>query len=107
MKTPMSLTKRDLARMEANVGEAAAVLRSLGNERRLLILCNLIGSGATSAGELAAAVGLSPSATSQHLSRMREEGLVESRREAQSVIYNVADPNLVSLIKLLKNHYCS
>ncbi len=103
----MSLTKFDLAKMEASAGEAATVLRSLGNERRLLILCNLIGSGETSAGELADAVGLSPSATSQHLSRMREDGLLESRREAQSVLYRLADPNLVKLIKLLKDLYCS
>ncbi|NJN83035.1 MAG: helix-turn-helix transcriptional regulator [Caldilineaceae bacterium] len=93
--------------MQASAGIAAAVLRSLGNERRLLILCTLIGSGENSAGELADAVGLSPSATSQHLSRMREDGLLESRREAQSVLYRIADPNLVSLIKLLKDLYCS
>jgi len=102
----MSLTKRDLAKMQAGAGEAAAVLRSLGNERRLLILCTLIGSGESSAGELADAVGLSPSAASQHLTRMREDGLLESRREAQSIRYRIADPNLVSLVKLLRDLYC-
>lgn len=100
------LTKSDLAKMQASAGETAAILRSLGNERRLLILCTLIGNGESSAGELADAVGLSASATSQHLARMREEKLLESRREAQSILYRVADPKLVSLVRLLRDLYC-
>ncbi len=103
----MVLSKRDLTKMKASAGEAAALLRSLGNDRRLLILCTLIGSGEASAGELAEAVELSPSAASQHLARMREEGLVESRREAQSVFYRIADPNLEKIVALLKDIYCS
>ncbi len=103
----MTLTKRDLTKMKASADEAAALLRSLGNERRLLILCTLIGSEEASAGELADAVGLSPSAASQHLARMREEGLLESRREAQSILYRLADPNLERLITVLKDIYCS
>lgn len=102
----MTLTKRDLNRMKANAEQAAAVLRSLGNSRRLLILCTLIGSGELSAGELAQAVDLSASATSQHLARMREEGLLSSRREAQSILYSIADPNLERLITTLKDIYC-
>lgn len=102
----MTLTRRDLNRMKANAEQAAAMLRALGNDRRLLILCTLIGSGELSAGELAQAVDLSASATSQHLTRMREEGLLESRREAQSVLYSIADPNLEKLITLLKDIYC-
>ena len=100
------LSKRDLTKMKASAEQAAALLRSLGNERRLLILCTLIGEGESSAGELAAAVDLSPSAASQHLARMREDGLLESRREAQSIFYRIADPNLQRLIELLKDIYC-
>lgn len=103
----MTLSKRDLARMKANADQAATMLRALGNERRLLILCTLIGSGESSAGELAEAVDLSASATSQHLARMREEGLVESRREAQSIFYRIADPNLERMVALLRDIYCS
>lgn len=103
----MTLSKRDLARMKANADQAATMLRALGNERRLLILCTLIGSGESSAGELAEAVDLSASATSQHLTRMREEGLVESRREAQSIFYRIADPNLERMVALLRDIYCS
>lgn len=103
----MSLSKRDLLKMTASADQAAALLRSLGNERRLLILCTLIGAGESSAGELAQAVGLSPSATSQHLARMREEGMLKSRREAQSIIYRIADPKLERIVALLKDIYCS
>lgn len=103
----MTLSKRDLARMKANADQAVTMLRALGNERRLLILCTLIGSGESSAGELAEAVDLSASATSQHLTRMREEGLVESRREAQSIFYRIADPNLERMVALLRDIYCS
>lgn len=102
----MTLTKRDLAKLKANAAEAAGVLRSLGNERRLLILCTLIGRGEASAGELAASIELSASAASQHLARMREEGLLESRRDAQSILYRIADPNVERLISLMKDLYC-
>lgn len=102
----MTLSKRDLAKMKASAPHVAAMLRSVGNERRLLILCTLIAAQECSAGELAAAVDLSPSAASQHLSRMKEEGLLESRREAQSIFYRIADPHLGRLVTLLKDIYC-
>ncbi len=97
----------DLAALETSAHEVAALLRALGNERRLMLLCMLIEQGECSAGELAERVGLSPSAASQHLSKMRDEGLVESRREAQSAYYRLADPRTKRLIKLLKELYCS
>lgn len=96
----------DLSQLQANAGQAAAMLRALGNERRLMILCLLIDSGEMSAGELAAEVGISQSALSQHLAKMREEGLVDFRREAQSIHYRIADPNAKRLIALLKSIYC-
>jgi DNA-binding transcriptional ArsR family regulator len=102
----MALSKRDLAKMKANAPQVATLLRALGNERRLLILCTVISAGECSAGELAEAVELSPSAASQHLARMKEEGLLESRRDAQTVLYRVADPNLSRIVGLLKDIYC-
>jgi DNA-binding transcriptional ArsR family regulator len=102
----MALSKRDLAKMKASADQVATLLRSLGNERRLLILCTLISGEECSAGELAEAVELSPSAASQHLARMKEEGLLESRRDAQTVLYRVADPNLGRIVALLKDIYC-
>jgi DNA-binding transcriptional ArsR family regulator len=102
----VSAKKIDLSQLQANAGQAAAMLRALGNERRLMILCLLIDGGEMSAGELAAEVGISQSALSQHLAKMREEGLVDFRREAQSIHYRIADPNAKRLIVLLKSIYC-
>jgi DNA-binding transcriptional ArsR family regulator len=102
----MSTRNADLASLAANAGQAATMLRALANERRLMILCLLIAAGEMSAGELALEVGLSQSALSQHLAKMREEGLVAFRREAQSVHYRIGDPNVKRLITVLKNIYC-
>ena len=70
----------ELEQLQASAEQAAALLKAMSNPKRLLILCMLCGSPGTSAGELARVTGLSPSATSQHLARMREEGLIESQR---------------------------
>ena len=95
-----------IAELERKAGEAADLLKLLANENRLLILCRLVIVGEMSVGDLAEAVGLSQSALSQHLARMREDGLVATRREAQTVFYRIADPNAARLLALLKNIYC-
>lgn len=98
--------KNDLAALQANAGQAAALLRAIGNERRLMLLCLLIEHGELTAGELAEAVGLSPSATSQHLAKMRDEALIAFRRDAQTLHYRIDDPNVKRVIALLKSIYC-
>lgn len=107
MRKAATPRKLDLSALEASAGEVATLLRALANERRLMLLCLLIEEGEVTAGELAGAVGLSASAASQHLAKMRDEGLVASRREAQSVLYRIADPRTTQLISLLKDLYCS
>lgn len=87
----------DLARRAAG---AADLLRLLANERRLQILC-VLRSGERSVGELAAAVGLSPSALSQHLARLRADHLVAPRRRAQTIFYRIADPDVMRLLETL------
>jgi DNA-binding transcriptional ArsR family regulator len=99
-------TKTSLATLQKNADAAAAMLRMLANERRLLILCLLIESGELTAGDLASEVGLSQSALSQHLAKMKDEGLVACRREAQTMHYRIADPDVKRLISLLKTIYC-
>lgn len=96
----------DLAVLERKACEAANLLRVIGNENRLLILCRLIAEKELSVGDIADAVGLSQSALSQHLARMREDGIVSARREGQTVFYRVADPNARRVIALLKDIYC-
>lgn len=86
--------------------QAAAMLRMLGNERRLLVLCLLIEHGELSVSALGEQVGLSQSALSQHLAKMREEGLVSCRREAQSAYYYIADPKVGAIVGKLKEIFC-
>ena len=102
----MSANKDALSSLQRNAGVAASMLRALANERRLMILCLLIARGELTAGELADEVELSPSALSQHLAKMREEGLLATRRDAQTVFYRIADPNASRVLKLLKEIYC-
>ncbi|AMH20110.1 ArsR family transcriptional regulator [Hafnia paralvei ATCC 29927] len=97
----------NLAELQQRASLASSLLKSMSNESRLLILCILLGAERTGAGELAAAVGLSPSATSQHLARMREEGLVDSERVGTSVLYSIKNPAVERVIGVLKDIYCS
>jgi len=95
-----------MAKLEQRAAEAARMLKLMANENRLLILCRLVTEREMAVGEIAQAVGLSQSALSQHLARMREEGLVATRREAQTVFYRIADPDTRRVLALLKNIYC-
>ena len=79
MLQKLSLSPSDMA---ARAGEAAALMKALSNEHRLLILCHLIVAGELPVGTIVERVGLSQSALSQHLARLRDEGLVAFRREA-------------------------
>lgn len=92
--------------MQQGAEQAAAMLRTLGNEQRLLLLCLLIEHGELSVGQLQAEVDLSQSALSQHLARMREDGLVAARREAQSIHYRIDDPRVETLVAALKSVFC-
>lgn len=95
----------DIAQFQANASEAAKLLRALANERRLVILCQLA-DGERSVGELLPKVGLSQSALSQHLAKLREEGIVATRREAQTIWYRIEDPAAVKLVMTLADIFC-
>lgn len=95
-----------MAALERKAAEAAGLLKLLANENRLLILCRLALARELSVNDLADAVGLSQSALSQHLAKMREDGLLATRREAQTVFYRIADPNAARVLALLKDIYC-
>ena len=86
--------------------EVAGVLRALANERRLVVLCKLVERGEANVNSLAETVGLSQSALSQHLAKMREEGLVTYRRESQTLWYRIADPRIEELLATLHKLYC-
>lgn len=86
-------------------GEAAAMLRLLANEKRLLVLCQLV-EGERSVTALAESVGLSSSALSQHLARLRTDGLVKTRRESQTIHYRLASSKAAQLLETLASLYC-
>ena len=106
METAIRPLSPDLAMLQAKAAEAARLLRLLGNENRLLLLCHLVGAEEMSVGALAEALGLSQPALSQHLALLREDGLVATRRASQSVYYRLADPKAASVLALLRDLYC-
>ena len=97
---------RDRLFVEKNAARAAAMLRVLGNEHRLLVLCLLIEHGELSVSALLEHVPLSQSALSQHLAKMREEGLVGFRREAQTLHYRIENQDVSKIVTALKAIYC-
>lgn len=92
--------------LEGKADEVATLLRAIANENRLLILCRLVTSREESVGRLAEMVGLSQSALSQHLARMRAEGLVTFRRDGQTLWYRIADPRLERLFAAMHEIFC-
>jgi ArsR family transcriptional regulator, virulence genes transcriptional regulator len=106
MKNASTATAASLANFEANASQAAAFLRELANERRLMILCQLLEKRELSVMELADQVGLSQSALSQHLARLRENGLVCMRRDGSTIYYAVADKSVGRVLRTLKAIFC-
>jgi DNA-binding transcriptional ArsR family regulator len=95
-----------MAEMHEHAADAARLLKALGNEQRLLILCNLL-EKPLSVGELNERVPLSQSALSQHLALLREAGMVETRRESQSIFYSLPPGPVTRVMALLQDLYCS
>lgn len=94
-----------LADFETSTVHAAAMLRTLSNERRLMILCQLA-EGEMSVGKIGKTVPLSQSALSQHLAVLREQGIVSTRRESQTIYYRIVEPAALRIIALLADIYC-
>jgi DNA-binding transcriptional ArsR family regulator len=99
------ISARDLKAMRKNAGAAAAMMAALSHEARLRVLCDLV-EGERMAGELVERSGLSQSALSQHLARLREQGLVATRRDGQAIFYSIADPDAARILAVLHDIYC-
>jgi len=95
-----------LQKLTKQAGDAAQLLKMLANEKRLLILCFLAVRGEMTVGELVGVVKLSQSALSQHLAKLRADGLVEFRRTSQTLHYRVADARTLRLLQVLKEIFC-
>ncbi|HEX6613976.1 MAG TPA: metalloregulator ArsR/SmtB family transcription factor [Rhodanobacteraceae bacterium] len=96
-----------LEAMQERAGEASRLLRVLANHQRLRVLCLLVG-GELTVGQINERLpGLSQSALSQHLAKLREERLVSTRREAQNVWYSLPDGPAQAIIATLHGIYCT
>lgn len=102
----VGMRKPDTATLEKKAGELAALMRMFANEHRLLILCKLVELGEANVGTLADEVGLSASALSQHLAKMRGERVVAFRRDSQTIWYRIADPRVEELFSTLHRLFC-
>jgi DNA-binding transcriptional ArsR family regulator len=92
--------------MRTHATDAAQLLKALANEKRLMILC-LLAKGEHSVGELNALLDLSQSALSQHLAILREEGMVNTRREAQTIYYSPTPGPAFQVIQTLYGIFCA
>jgi len=92
--------------MAQNASDAASYLKTLAHEGRLMILCHL-GSGEKSVGELEQLLDLRQAAVSQMLARLRDDGLVTTRREGKTIFYALADDNTAEVIAMLYRLFCA
>lgn len=93
-------------KMAAAASQASDLLKSIGNPHRLMLLCQMIERERT-VGELAAALGIRESTTSQHLALLRKDGLVRPRREAQTIWYSIASVPAQRIMATLFELYCA
>lgn len=96
----------DTRQLASQSAKAAELLRALANEQRLLILCHLVAESELSVSALGERMSLSQSALSQHLGRLRDEGIVAFRRDAQTLFYRIADDKAARLLTVLHDIYC-
>lgn len=100
-----AMSEMDLEAMEDTVGRASRLLSAMANQKRLLILCQLVGRECA-VGELAERLGTRQSTVSQHLALLKRDGLVESRREAQSQLYSLSSREARAVLEALYDLYC-
>ncbi len=93
--------------LQDQANQVAEILQTLANGRRLFVLCKLQELGEVNVTTLASAAKLSQSALSQHLAKLRAEGLVTFRREGQTLWYRIADPRIEDLMATLHRLFCA
>jgi ArsR family transcriptional regulator len=99
-------TDIDLRQMARSANRASALMKTLGHKDRLMILCHLT-DGEKSVGQIADLLEISQSPLSQHLSRMRKEGLVDTRREAQTIYYSLSSGEASRIVEVLYELFCA
>lgn len=104
--SPSSSLKSDAEALKLKSDEAADLLSAMSNAKRLLILCNLV-AGEMPVGQLAETVGLSQSALSQHLAKLRARKLVSTRRDAQTIYYSIASESVYQVLETIGDIFLS
>ena len=99
------MTSISIEQMEINATAAEALLKSLANSHRLMVLCYLV-NGEMSVGELEMKLGLSQSSLSQHLAKLREQKIVGFRKEGTTVLYRIEDEKAMTILESLHGIYC-
>ena len=99
------MTSTDKLILQQNAKRASRLLKALSNEHRLMVLCQLA-DGEKSVSEIERLVGLSQSALSQHLARLRRDELVRTRRQAQAIYYSLNGSDATRVIGTLHQMYC-
>jgi ArsR family transcriptional regulator len=92
---------------EDDIFNASHSLKAMAHPLRLKILCILGGAGEVSVQDIVEQVGTSQSNISQHLSILREKGILASRKDANKVFYRVADEKILHLIGAMRAAFCS
>ncbi len=98
--------QKNIKEMARHAAKAEAMLKQMANANRLMILCKLV-EGEETVGELVAEVGLSQSAVSQHLMKMKAANLVRAEKRGQQVYYSLASGDVTAILKTLHQIYCS
>ncbi|QDP01542.1 winged helix-turn-helix transcriptional regulator [Thalassotalea sp. PS06] len=88
-----------------NARQAANLLKLIGNEVRLMILCSLIENKLT-VGQINERIDISQSALSQHLAKLRSDNLVDCEKDGLSVYYHIANPVVIKIIHILQDEFC-
>jgi len=88
-----------------NSKQVATILKQLANPNRLMILC-CISNGEQTVGDLNSQIDLSQSALSQHLAKLRESNIVTTRRESQTIYYQIANQKVKYLLEVLQEQFC-
>jgi DNA-binding transcriptional ArsR family regulator len=96
----------NIRELELQAGQAAKLMKAMSNPHRLFVLCQLL-DGERRVSELEEATGLSQSALSQHLARLRNDGIVVTRRQAQNIYYSLAGTDVHQVIGVLHQIFCN
>lgn len=102
---PHSAAPLDQHKMQQAAAEASLFLRSIANQDRLLLLCQLT-EGERSVGELEQLTGIQQPSLSQQLGVLRREGLIQPRKEGKFVFYRVDDPRVLAMLQSLYQIFC-